>query len=336
MRSKFAIIAAVFAILILSAGCLLVGSVDISPSDVWCALTGTDDNEIYRIIVVETRLPMALTSFFAGAGLAVSGLLLQTAFDNPLAGPSILGVSTGASFGVAVAMLAAGGSLAAGVGLYIVTMAGASIGAGVIIILLLALSRLVKSNASLLIAGIMVGYFASSGISLLNFHASREGLQMFVVWGLGSFTGVTLDRMTLFALPLALLLGGSLLFIKPLDALLLGERYAVSMGINVRAVRAWLLTVTGLLTAVVTAFCGPIGFLGLIVPHISRILTGSSSHGVLLPATILWGGATALLCALVSVSSSEGIIPINALTPLIGVPIVIYIIINRKNIAYFN
>lgn len=336
MRPKLAILTAIVAIIVLSAGVLLIGSVNIPPADVWRALTGSTDNEIYRVIVVETRLSTAITALLAGAALAVSGLLLQTAFNNPLAGPSILGVSTGASFGVAIAMLAAGGAIAGGFGTYLVTVSGAGIGAGVIILILLALSRVVKSTASLLIAGIMVGYFASSGISLLNFNASREGLQMFVVWGLGSFSGVTLDRMTLYAVPILALLCGSLLLIKPLDALLLGERYATSMGVRVKAVRAWLLTVSGLLTAVVTAFCGPIGFLGLIVPHIARMLTGSSSHVVLLPATALTGGATALLCSLLSVSTAHGVIPINALTPIIGVPVVLYLIINRKQIAYFN
>jgi len=336
MRARIAVITTILLGIVLACGCLLIGAVDIPLKDVWLTLTGNGGNEVYHVIVIETRLPMTLTAMTAGAALSVAGLLLQTTFNNPLAGPSILGVSTGASLGVAIVMLAAGGAIAAGLGGYLVTIAGAAAGAGVIIVLLLAMSGLVKSTSSLLIAGILLGYFASSGISLLNFYATRQGLQSFVVWGMGSFSGVTLGRLAVFALPTWGLLAVSMLLAKPLDALLLGERYATSMGINVKVVRFWLLTVSGLLTAFVTAFCGPIGFIGLIVPHIARMTTGSSTHGVLLGASAVIGAATGLLCALLSVAPGNGIIPVNALTPLVGVPVTLYILVNRKRLAYFN
>lgn len=336
MRVRAAILILLLLCIVLACGCMLTGAVDIPASEVWRSLTGQSENTVNRVIVIETRLPMMLTALTAGAALSIAGLLLQTTFNNPLAGPSILGVSTGASLGVAVALLGAGGVIAAGFGTYLVTIVGASAGSGIIILLLLIFSRLVKSTGSLLIVGILIGYFASSGISLLNFYATQQGLQSYVVWGMGSFSGVTLERLPLLIVPVMLLLICSMLFAKPLDALLLGERYATSMGVNVRRARAGLLAISGLLTAFVTAFCGPIAFIGLIVPHLARMATGSSVHITLLGACALTGAATGLLCALLSVLPSGGVIPVNALTPIIGVPVTIYILINRKRLAYFN
>ncbi|MCM1292354.1 MAG: iron ABC transporter permease [Bacteroides sp.] len=319
-------------------GCLLSGSVDIPPSQVWHALTGgSTDKEAWRIIVVETRIPMVLTATLAGAALAVAGLLLQTCFNNPLAGPSILGISSGASLGVAVVVMTLGGALSSAIGQYLSMMAAAAIGAMAVILLLLLMSRLVRSTALLLIAGILISYFSSSVISLLNFFATHDSVYSFTVWGLGSFGGGSLSRSLIFATIGALLVAASMLFIKPLNAMLLGPRYAESMGINVRRTRHMLLLVTGLLTAAVTAFCGPIGFLGLIVPHIARMALRTSNHAVLLPATALCGAATALLCAWLSVGlGGNGVIPINAITPVIGVPIVIYVMLNRKRLLYFD
>lgn len=277
----------------------------------------------------------------SGAALSVAGLLLQTTFQNPLAGPSILGVSTGASMGVAIIMLGAGGMLetvfGTDMGQYLGTMIGAFIGAGAIILILLAFSATINNNLMLLIVGILISYLSSSMISLLNFFSNAEEVKAYVVWGLGSFGGVTTDQLPFFSITLIITLIASFGLIKPLNALLLGERYAQNIGYNIRTIRTWLLVVSGVLTAIVTAFCGPIGFIGLIVPHIARLLLNSSNHSTLLPATILLGGATALLCTLLSVlPSSIGVIPINAITPVIGVPIIIYIILNRKRINYFN
>ncbi len=320
----------------LAAVCLWHGSVDIPASQVWSALTGGSvDREAWRVIVLETRVPMVVTSLIAGAGLSAAGLQLQTTFDNPLAGPSVLGVSTGSSLGVAIVMLALGGSVA-GVGGSIAAIAGALAGAGLVTLILLAMSRMVNSGTMLLIAGIMIGYLASSAISLLSFFAPAGGVKNYVVWGLGSFSSTGTDRLLWLAIPVAVALIGSLLLVKPMDALLLGERYAASMGVNVKLARGALLTASSALTAFVTAFCGPIGFIGLAVPHIARFLTGSSSHRTLLPATMLCGATTGLLCSALTILPSEGILPINAITPLVGVPVILYIILRRNRLHYFN
>lgn len=318
------------------AGILFIGSVDIPPRQVLACLTGGEaERATWRMIVVETRLPAALTALLAGSALGVAGLLLQTTFDNPLAGPSILGISTGASLGVAIVMLAAGGALA--VWGPAATVGGALAGALAVLAVLLAMAAAVRSATMLLIVGILVGYLASSAIALLNFFSVREGISNFAIWGLGNFGGVTLEQMKIFA-PLVLLSAVlSLLFVKPLNALLLGVRYAESSGVNVRAVRAALLLLSGLLTAVVTAWCGPIGFIGLIVPHMARLGLRSSDHRRLLPVTALCGAATGAVCMLLCVlPASRGVLPINAVTPVVGVPIIIYIIVRRRSIFYFN
>ena len=318
--------------------CLIYGSIDIPFGEVVKALTGGEvEKRTWETIVIEMRLPMALTAALAGAALAVAGLLLQTTFDNPLAGPSILGVSTGSSLGVAVVMLAMGGVVGETLTSYFSVLLGAIVGAAVVLLVLLFFSSIVKSTAMLLIIGIMVGYLTSSAISLLNFFSTQEGVHSFVIWGMGNFSGVTLDRLPLFAALILVLLLFSFMLVKPLNALLLGARYAENLGVSIKATRNKLLLLSGILTAVVTAFCGPIGFLGLIVPHIARLALRSSNHTVLLPATALAGAVIALLCCLISVvPSSWGVIPINAITPVIGVPIIIYIIVNRKKILYFN
>jgi iron complex transport system permease protein len=337
-RSKIALWILSALLLILFPACLIIGSVSIPFNEVFNILIGNEaTRKTWEIIVLETRLPMACTAMLAGAALSVAGLLLQTTFDNPLAGPSILGVSTGSSLGVAIVMLALGGSIGHSLGSYVSILAGALLGAGIIILALLAFSSIVKSSIMLLIIGILVSHLASSVISLLNFFSTQEGVHSFVIWGLGNFSGVTFERLPIFASLIIIALGLSLLLVKPLNALLLGTRYAENLGVNIRATRNKLLILSGILTAVVTAFCGPIGFIGLIVPHIARLALKSSNHIVLLPATALCGAVIALLCSLISVLPiSSGVIPINAITPIIGVPIIIYIILNRKRILYFN
>lgn len=337
-RSKIALWILSALLLILFPACLIIGSVNIPFNEVLNILIGNEaTRKTWEIIVLETRLPMACTAMLAGAALSVAGLLLQTTFDNPLAGPSILGVSTGSSLGVAIVMLALGGSIGHNLGSYVSILFGALLGAGIIILTLLAFSSIVKSSIMLLIIGILVSHLASSAISLLNFFSTQEGVHSFVIWGLGNFSGVTFERLPIFASLIIISLSLSLLLVKPLNALLLGARYAENLGVNIRSTRNKLLVLSGILTAVVTAFCGPIGFIGLIVPHIARLALKSSNHVVLLPATALCGAVIALLCSLISVLPiSSGVIPINAITPIIGVPIIIYIILNRKRILYFN
>ena len=206
-----------------------------------------------------------------------------------------------------------------------------------IMALILFLSTLIRSNVMLLIAGIMIGYIASSVISLLNFFATAEGVQSYMIWGMGNFGGVSLQQMPAFASVTVLGLIGSLLLIKPLNALLLGDRYAENLGINIRSVRNWLLIVTGVLTAITTAFCGPVSFIGLAVPHVARLILGTSNHNSLLPVTILCGSAVALICNLLCVLPGEaGVIPLNAVTPVIGAPVVIYVIVSQRKPGAFN
>ncbi|MCM1290349.1 MAG: iron ABC transporter permease [Prevotella sp.] len=318
-------------------GLLCVGAVQIPVSDIWIALTGkmlADDT--ITIIVRESRLPMAIAALLSGSALSVAGLLLQTTFRNPLAGPSVLGVSSGASLGVAVIMLGANLVGIYHVDLQLLSVAGALAGAGLVTGALLGLNTVLKSPVMLLIVGVMIGYMASSIISLLNYLAPSEDVKNFVVWGLGSFSGLRMNQVWFFSIPLILGMGGCILLGKPLNALLLGERYAVSMGYSMRLLRAELLFISGILTAIVTAFCGPIGFIGLIVPHIARSLFGTSNHNVLIPATILCGAGLMQLCALCTViPTASGLLPVNVITPVVGVPMIFYLILHRNKLNYF-
>ncbi len=317
---------------------LAIGSVDIPLKEVLSVVSGNmSSNEAWNFIILESRIPLIVTSALAGAALAVCGLLLQTLFANPLADPSILGISTGSSLGVAIVMLMAGGSFGVVAYGYFATLAGALIGALVVMAVLLAFSSAVKSSTVLLIIGVLISYLASSAISLLNFLATQESVHSYVVWGMGNFTNVTLRQLPVFSAVVVVGLVCSLLIIKPLNALLLGTRYAANLGVNLRLTRNFLLLVTGVLTAAVTAFCGPVSFIGLVTPHISRLILKTTDHLRLIPVTMLAGSVMAMLCVLLSVLPSDtGLIPINAITPVIGVPVIIYIILNRRKIFYFN
>lgn len=331
---KYGVALVGLAVLLLLAN-LLVGSVRIPPAEVLHMLAGGEAvRESWRFILWESRLPQALTALLCGGGLAVCGLLLQTAFKNPLAGPDILGINSGASLGVALVMLLLGGNVSAGafsLSGFLSVLAGAFVGAMAVMALVLFFSTIIKSSVMLLITGIMIGYMASSAISLLNFFATAEGVQSYLVWGMGNFGGVSMQQMPGFAAVVLLGLAGALLLIKPLNALLLGERYAENLGVNIRRVRNWLLLVTGLLSAITTAFCGPVAFIGLAVPHVARMVLGTANHRSLLPLTILCGGVVALLCNLLCVLPGEwGIIPLNAVTPIVGAPVIIYVIVRQR------
>ena len=322
-------------IIVLFAANLLMGAVDIPAADVMAILFGKEsDHTAWNYIVLESRLPQAVTAMFCGASLAVSGLMLQTAFRNPLAGPSIFGINSGASVGVALVMLLWGGSIsteAFSLSGFVAVLTAAFVGAMLVLALIMLLSLVVKDNVMLLIAGIMIGYVASSAISLLNFFATEEGVQSYMVWGLGNFGGVSLDRLPLFIGVSAFGLLVAILMVKPLNALLLGDQYAQNLGFNIKRVRHLLLFVTGLLAAITTAFCGPVAFIGLAVPHIARLILGTENHRNLLPATILTGAATAMLANLVCILPGDnGVIPLNAVTPFLGAPVIIYVIAKRK------
>ena len=340
-RFNIAIVALTLLLVLLMVACLVFGSVDIPVGKIVDIITGKGSgNKAWDIIILQSRIPMIVTAALAGAALSISGLLLHTTFNNPLAGPSILGVSSGAGLGVAIVILSLGGTLgglwSGNVGSYMAILVGALLGAGIVLAILIAFSAIVRSNTMLLIIGILVSYLTSSIVQLLNSVATEEGVHNYVAWGFGNFSGVSVAQMPVYAGIIILALIGSAMMVKPLNAMLLGARYARNLGINVSRTRNILLLITGVLTAVVTAFCGPIGFIGLVVPHIARMSLGTSNHARLVPATILAGADIALLCAVASVSNPHGIIPINAITPIIGVPIILYIIINRRRIQYFN
>lgn len=314
---------------------LLTGSVDIPVRDVLSILFSLSaDNDIWHYIIIETRLPQTITAMLCGSALAVSGLLLQTAFRNPLAGPSIFGISSGASLGVAIVMLMMGGSVTAGlfsVSGFVAILVAAFTGAMLVTAVIFFFSTLVRNSVMLLIIGVMVGYLSSSAITLLNFFATEEGVRSYMIWGMGSFSSVSLAQIPVFAVVTILGLLASVLLIKPLNALLLGEQYAENLGVNIRRTRHLLLVVTGLLTAITTAYCGPIAFIGLAVPHIARLVLGTENHRLLLPSTILCGAVVALLCNFICFLPGEsGIIPLNAVTPLVGAPVIIYVITQRR------
>ena len=335
MKHLSLLIALFATVVLLAIANLLWGSLHIPPSDVWHILQGqqVEDHPSWAFIVRESRVPQMFTALLCGASLSTCGLMLQTAFRNPLAGPSILGIDAGANLGVALVMLLLGGTVTLGslsVGGYLLVITAAMLGALAIMSLLLMLSHVLRSQVMLLITGVIISYVTGSIIQLLNYSATEEGVHSFVVWGMGTFSSVSLDRLPIFALLICAGLLLALLLIKPLDALLLGDRYAQNLGTHVHRTRQGLLFTTGLLTATTTAFCGPISFLGLAVPHMARLTLGPSSHRILLPGTMLMGACLTLLCNLLSTMPASGsIIPINVITPLIGAPVILYVILKK-------
>jgi iron complex transport system permease protein len=284
---------------------------------------------------LDYRLPQTITALLAGIGLSVSGLLMQTLFRNPLADPSLLGISSGSSLGVALVIL-----LGTATGLSVSTLSlwstfgvtiAAFIGAFAVLLLILALSARLRSMVSLVLVGIMIAYIAGSVTDILKFLSQKEGLHSFVIWGMGSFSNVSKAQLPFFAIAVIMGAVASFLLFKNLNLLLLGERYAENLGVNIRRSSMLIILVSGFLTAIITAFCGPIAFLGLAVPHIARFLFKSSDHKLLIPATAFIGMDLALLCNLIArLPSFEGNLPINSVTALIGAPIVLWVIFHRQ------
>jgi len=316
---------------------LCFGSVSIPMKEIWAAVFG-GEGSTYRAIILDYRLPQAITALLAGIGLSVSGLLMQTLFRNPLADPSLLGISSGSSLGVALVVL-----LGTATGLSVNTLSlwstfgvtvAAFLGAFAVLLLILALSSRLRSMVSLVLVGIMIAYIAGSVTDILKFFSQKEGLHSFVIWGLGSFSNVSKAQLPFFAIAIV---GGtiaSFLLFKTLNLLLLGERYAENLGVNIRRSSMLIILASGFLTALITAFCGPIAFLGLAVPHIARFLFKSSDHKLLIPATAFIGMDLALFCNLIArLPSFEGNLPINSVTALIGAPIVLWVIFHRQRFS---
>ncbi len=322
---------------------LAVGSVSIPVMDIVRILTGGEGSRAtWTRIVLDFRLPHALTAVLAGAALGVGGLMMQTLFRNPLAGPFVLGISSGASLGVALVVLTAGtaasattGTLLAGISLGSnLSIAGAAItGAAATMLVVVLVARYISSSMTLLILGLMFGYFTSAMVSLLMYFSIPEQIQAYVSWTFGSFNGVTWREMHILAPVIVAGLVLAFALSKSLNALLLGEAYARSMGLHVQRARLGIVLATALLAGVVTAFCGPIGFIGIAVPHLCRSLFHTSDHRVLVPTTILMGGIVALAAALIAQApGSQIILPLNAVTSLIGAPVVIWVILRQRNL----
>ena len=316
---------------------LLLGSVSIPVDNIIDILLGRDnDNLIWRNIILKSRLPQSLTAMMAGAGLAVSGLLMQTVFRNPLAGPSVLGISSGASLGVACVVLLSGsiGGVALSklgvIGEVTITLS-AIIGSLLIMALIAFVAQKVRGNVTLLIMGVMIGYIANAIIGVLKFFSAEEDIRAYVIWGLGSFSRVSGGQTSVFILLMLVLLPLSFLLIKSLNLLLLGDSYAQNLGLNIKRARLLVIGCSGVLVAVVTAYCGPIVFLGLAVPHICRGLFHTSNHAVILPASLLGGASLALLCNLIArMPGFEGALPVNSVTALVGAPVVMWVLFKRR------
>ena len=316
---------------------LVLGSVHIPLRAVWNIVCGSSDEPVvWQNIVWKSRIPQSLTALVAGAGLSVSGLQMQTVFRNPLAGPSVLGISSGASLGVASVILLSGsiGGVALSklgyIGEIALTIA-ATAGALSVMTLIVFVSQKVKGSVTLLIIGVMIGYVANAIIGVFKYFSVEEDIRAYVIWGLGSFARVSGNQMTLFICIMAVLLPLSFLLIKTLNLLLLGDAYAKNLGLNIKRARLYVISCSGILTAIVTAYCGPVIFLGLAVPHLCRGLLRTSDHRVLMPAAVLTGSSLALLCNLIArMPGFEGALPVNSITALIGAPIVVYVLFSKR------
>ena len=316
---------------------IILGTVQIPFKDVWHILWGDyNGNEIWQNIIWKSRVPQALTALVAGAGLSVSGLQMQTVFRNPLAGPSVLGISSGASMGVAFVVLLSGtlgGVALSKVGIMgeIALTISAIIGSLSIMALIVFVSQKVKGNVTLLIIGVMIGYVANAVIGVLKYFSVEEDIRAYVIWGLGSFARVSGNQMTLFVSIMLVLLPISFLLVKTLNLLLLGDAYARNLGLNIKRARLQVITCSSVLVAIVTAYCGPIIFLGLAVPHLCRTMFRTSDHRILMPASLLMGGAMALVCNLIArMPGFEGALPVNSVTALVGAPVVISVLFNKR------
>ena len=309
---------------------LLVGSVDIPASAVWSGLFGGTADTFGRI-VRDVRLPGAITALIAGSGLAVSGLLMQTLFRNPLAGPSVMGLSSGASLGVALLMLAQPFWSVLPVPQDLALVVAAMVGAALVLLLILLADRRLGDAVTLLIVGLMVGYLCSALISVLQVASPATALKGFVLWGMGSFSSVSIDRLPWMVVPVILGLVGAFLLVKPLNALLLGTDQATALGVDVPASRQRVMWITGILAGTITAFCGPIAFLGLATPHVARGLLRTSDHAPLLPFTMLLGACLALFCdILCRIPAVGGALPLNAVTSLLGAPVVVWVLLHGQ------
>ena len=315
---------------------LFVVSVTIPFADLFKVFFGEETNSTVSTIVFDYRLPQAVTALLAGAALSVAGLLMQTLFRNPLADPSMLGISSGAGLGVAITILFTGilgGSALSSFGLWsnIGVSIAAFLGATLVLMLILGFSSRVRNMTTLIIIGLMVSYLAGSLTDIMKFFSMKEDIHAFVIWGMGSFSAVGKTKLAFFSISIILGLFASLFMSKNLNIMLLGDLYAENLGLNIKRNNLFVILVSGYLTAIVTAYCGPIAFLGLAIPHLTRFIFKTSDHRILVTAVMLIGMIVSLLCNLVArMPGFEGNLPINAVTAFIGAPIVIWVILRRR------
>ena len=315
---------------------LFIGSVTIPLTDLLDLFLGKESSQTIKTIVLDYRLPQAVTAMFAGAALSIAGLLMQTLFRNPLADPSMLGISSGAGLGVAITILLTGilgGSALSTMGIWSnlgVTLA-AFVGATLVLMLILGFSSRVRNMTTLIIIGLMISYLAGSLTDIMKFFSMKEDIHAFVIWGMGSFSAVGTSKLMFFSISIVIGLIASLFISKNLNIILLGDLYAENLGINVKRNNLSIILISGYLTAIVTAYCGPIAFLGLAIPHLARFIFKTSDHRILTPAVMLMGMTVSLLCNLVArMPGFEGNLPINAVTAFIGAPVVIWVILRKR------
>lgn len=316
---------------------MVLGSVEIPMRSVWNILTGAgEEPTTWQNIIWKSRCPQALTALVAGAGLSISGLQMQTVFRNPLAGPSVLGISSGASLGVAFVVLfsgSIGGVALSHLGFIgeVALSVAAIIGSLSVMALIVYVSHKVKGNVTLLIIGVMIGYLANAIIGILKYFSVEEDIKAYVIWGLGSFSRVSGNQMMLFVTIMAVLIPLSFLLVKTLNLLLLGDGYARNLGLNIKRARILVIGCSGVLTAIVTAYCGPVVFLGLAVPHLARAIFQTSDHRILMPASMVMGAALALVCNLIArMPGFEGALPVNSVTALIGAPVIASVLFRKR------
>ncbi len=317
-----------------------LGSVRIPVWDTINVLLGKEiENPAWQAIILKIRLPRSITAVLVGAALSVGGLQMQTLFRNPLAGPSVLGITAGASLGVAAVMLAAGSVTTAfsirqlDIGGSWLIIIASTVGAAVVLLMILAISFKIKDNVVMLIVGIMVANITIAIVSIWQYFSDPEQIQEYVLWTFGSLGGVTNDQLGVLSLIVLAGLFMTFLLSKTLNVLLLGENYAQSMGLNIRRSRILIIAVTSILAGAITGFCGPIGFVGIAVPHLTRSFLNTSDHRVLIPSCVLVGAMLMLFCDIISqVPGSTTVLPVNAITAMIGSPIVIWIIVKRRNL----
>ena len=315
-----------------------LGSVYIPLKSIFTSLFGTVDNNTYEIIITDYRLPKAITAILVGSGLGISGLLMQTLFRNPLAGPFVLGITSGASLGVALVILGSGlfgGILASSLVSKWSIVVAASLGSFLVLLAVLAVSNKVRDTMAILIIGLMFGSITAAVVSVLSYFSSAEQLQQYIFWGFGSLSNLSWQELLIFfgIYSAGLLL--SIVSIKGLNSLLLGENYAKSLGLNLKQSRLVIILATSLIAGTITAFAGPIAFIGLAIPHLTRQLFKTSNHKILLPAVFLFGAIVMLICdSIAQLPGSDYTLPINAITAIVGAPVVIWLLVRQRKMMF--